>query len=179
MKKWYQFLITWRTIFKQLTWQSTNHVNHFCMIKLKYGIQNKYRPPNFQWNCSKKCISWFENKHTQAYTRKMGDSVLWSYSHWRGCRNKWMAQIWDNQSNLKKYPQGRPIWKLDCIRSIFIRAWFQKDKLWLFFNLCQKLSVDLCRSLLAICKRYFLDTNFVQTFNFIELNPWKLTVVVQ
>ena len=44
MAKWYQFLITWQTIFNHSTWQPTDHVNHFCMIKLKYGMQNKWRP---------------------------------------------------------------------------------------------------------------------------------------
>ena len=35
--------------------------------------------PNFQKDCSRKCICCFENKHTQGYTRKMGDSVLRSF----------------------------------------------------------------------------------------------------
>ena len=41
----------------------------------------------------------FENKHAQAHTRKMGNSVLKSYLHRQGHREKWIAQIFDTQSD--------------------------------------------------------------------------------
>ena len=72
----------------------------------------------------------------QAYSRlytqihKLSDSVLQSYSHQQGYCEKWMVQIWDNQSKKKKkiLPE-RSIRKLDYIRYIFVWAQFQEDKL--------------------------------------------------
>ena len=87
--KWYQFLI-WQTFSNHLTWQSINHVNCFCVIKLKYGMQTG---PNFRRISYRKCICRFLNKHTQTYTHKMGDSVLQSYLHQQGYCEKWMMQM--------------------------------------------------------------------------------------
>ena len=70
----------------------------FCVTNLKYACRAS-AGPNFQGNFPRKCICWFENKNTQVYTRKMCDSVLRSYSHQWGYREKRMAQIWNNQSD--------------------------------------------------------------------------------
>ena len=96
MAKWYEFPITWRTFLNHSIWQPTDHPNRFWVIKIKYRASGS---PNFQRNCSRKCICWFKNKNTQAYTRRMGEPVLRSYSHQQGHHKKRMTHIWDNQSN--------------------------------------------------------------------------------
>ena len=116
--------------------------------------------PNSQRNCSRKCIWWFEKKHTQAYACKMVDSVQQSYPPRQGYREKWMVQICDNQSDWRKYLQQRSIWKQDYIRFIFLWAWFEEEKVWFFFSLCQSLLVNLCQTLLVICKQHFFRHEF-------------------
>ena len=46
----------------------------------------------------------WKQAYSSLYTqiRKLGDSVLQSYSHRQGYCEKWMVQIWDNQSKKKK-----------------------------------------------------------------------------
>ena len=53
-----------------------------------------------QWTDKVKIL--IEKQHSKIvpdYTRKVRDSVRGSYLHWQGYRKKWMARIWDNQSD--------------------------------------------------------------------------------
>ena len=55
----------------------------------------------------------------------------------------------------KKYLQRRSIWKLDYIRSIFVWTWFQKEKLWYFFNILWSLSNFPCHLQTIFFRREF------------------------
>ena len=129
--KWYQFLITMTNYFQQLDLT----VNWSRKLLLRDKTQMWYAE-QVQAQISKGIapevylLIW-KQAYSSLYTqiRKLGDSVLQSYSHRQGYCEKWMVQIWDNQSKKKKKLLGRSIRKLDYIRYIFAWAQFQEDKL--------------------------------------------------
>ena len=85
--------------FQQLNLRVNWSCQSFLHDKAQICYAKTSAATNFQRNCSRNCICWFENKHAKTYTHKMSDSVLQSYSHWRWNLKKWIAQIWDIQSD--------------------------------------------------------------------------------